>query len=46
MLEPILVGGIRGYAWTYQDENGSLISAPFFTEAREFSEGLAAVKFI
>ncbi len=45
MLKPVYAEGIWGYAWSYQDENGSLVTAPFFAEAHEFSEGLAAVKF-
>ena len=46
MLKPVHVEGIWGYAWSYQDENGSLVTVPFFAEVREFSEGVAAVKFI
>jgi hypothetical protein len=45
MLKPIRLEGRRGYAWGYQDEKSSPVIGPFFAEAREFSEGIAAVKF-
>jgi WG containing repeat len=46
MLKPVISQGVWGYLWGYQDERGLLVIPPLFTVAREFSEGLAAVKFI
>lgn len=46
MLKPIQFEGRWGYKWGYQDKKGSPVIGSFFAEARDFSEGIAAVKFI
>jgi WG containing repeat len=46
MLRPVKLEGRWGFAWGYQNEEGQLVVPPYFAEAREFSEGMAAVKFV
>jgi len=46
MLRLVKLEGRWGFAWGYQNEEGHLVVPPYFPEAREFSEGMAAVKFI
>lgn len=46
MLRLVKLEGRWGFAWGYQNEEGHLVVPPYFLEAREFSEGMAAVKFI
>ena len=46
MLRLVKLEGRWGFAWGYQNKKGQLVVPPYFPEAREFSEGMAAVKFI
>jgi WG containing repeat len=48
MLKPIQSNIVASgyYRWGFQNDNNCFIIPPLFAEAHEFSEGLAAVKFI
>jgi WG containing repeat len=46
MLKLANSNSIWGYRWGYQNEQNLFVIPPLFAEAYEFSEGLAAVKFI
>lgn len=46
MLKCVNSNSVFGHRWGYQNEQNLFVIPPLFAEAREFSEGLAAVKFI